>query len=239
MRMQFKLILLLFTFFFLTQGIVAFSEYDWHLIRDEDNIQVYLKKFWADDVKSFKGVVEIQSSLDSLLAVIIDVEACSDWIHHCANPAILLRKAFLESYHYQVHKLPFPALNREFILHSKVTRIPETGTVLIQIKAVPEFCNETIKQCTMIEDQPMVRVEHSHGQYLLEPLPDNTTRVTWEHHTNPGGFLPNWLINRLIREVPFRTLQGLRKKVFEDKYQKARLILNPEGKITALKISPK
>lgn len=236
MTMPIKL-LLLFMVFFLSQGIAAHFEYDWHLVREEDGIQVYLKKFLDDDVKSFKGVVDIPSSVDSLLAVIIDVEACPDWIHHCTNPTLLLRKAFLEIYHYQIHKLPFPALNREFILHSKVTRSPETGAVLIQINAVPEFCSEKIKPCTQLSDRQMVRVEHSHGHYLLEPLDKKNTRVTWTHHTNPGGYLPTWLINRLIREVPFRTLQGLRKKVCEEKYQKARLITNSEGDITALKVS--
>lgn len=233
MRTKFKLMLLLIMFLF-TFETFASSQYDWEMVRDEDGIQVYLKEFWADDIKSFKGIIHINSSVDSLLAVIVDVDACTDWVHRCKNPLLLFRKSFSESYHYQVHQLPFPAHNREFIFHSRISRSPQTGEVRIQMEAIPEFCQQNVKACSLIPKSSLVRVEHSHGQYLLEPVAHNITRVTWTHHTNPGGNLPLWLVNQLIKAMPYHTLQGLRKKVFNHKYQKARLVLNAQGAITDL-----
>lgn len=233
MRTEFKLILLLVALF-VVQGMAANSNYDWNLVRDEDGIQVYLKKIWSDEVKSFRGVVEINASIDSLLAVIVDVKACTAWVHRCKNPAMLLRKSFNESYHYQVHTLPFPAKNREFIFHSTIIRSPDTGVVRVHMKTVPEFCTEKLPFCAKHSNASLVRVKHSHGYYLLEPIGINKTRVTWTHHTNPEGHLPLWLVNHLIREMPFRTLQGLRKTVQQEKYQKARLVINPLGNISEL-----
>lgn len=233
MRTRFKLILLLVALF-VFQGIAADSDYDWKLVRDQDGVQVYLKKIWADDIKSFRGVIEINSSLDSLLAVIVDINACTEWVHRCKAPALLLKKSFTENYHYQIHKLPFPAKDREFIFHSKIVRSPDTGVVQIEMHTEPEFCTEQIKACTLNNPESLVRVQHSHGHYLLEPLNRNKTRVTWTHHTNPGGHLPLWLVNTLIKEMPFQTLKGLRKKVLEEKYQKAQMVLNPMGDITQL-----
>lgn len=234
MGTRFKLMLLLAAFLLLP-GFIAGSEHDWQQVRDEDGIKVYLKKYWSDEVKSFRGEVLINTSLDSLLAVILDINACSDWVHRCKNPLLLLRKAFSEGYHYQVHKLPFPARNREFIFHSTITRSLKTSSVSIHMNVVPEFCAQnTSTTCSLIGNTSLLRVKHSHGHYLLEPLQDSLTRVTWTHHTNPEGNLPVWLINRLIREMPFQTLQGLRKKVFEDKYQKAKLIIDSHGKMVDL-----
>lgn len=245
MRTKFKFILLLATLFFsyfaVIEGIftkvAASSEYDWEMVRDEDGIQVYLKNFWADDVKSFRGVIHINSSLDSLLAVILDIDACTDWVHRCKKSLLLARVSFAECYHYQIHKLPFPAANREFIFHSKVTRSPKTGSVNIRMRAVPGYCQDKTHQCKSIPESSLIRVKHSHGHYLLEAISQKNTRVTWTNHTNPEGNLPIWLINSLVEEMPFRTLQGLRKKVFHHPYQKARLIINHDGQITALENS--
>ncbi|MCU7798669.1 MAG: hypothetical protein KZQ70_00650 [gamma proteobacterium symbiont of Lucinoma myriamae] len=233
MRTKFKLMLLLIMFLF-TFETLASSQYDWNMVRDEDGIQVYLKEFWADHIKSFRGVIHINASVDSLLAVIMDIDACTDWVHRCKSPLLLFRKSFSESYHYQVHQLPFPAHNREFIFHSKISRSAQTGVVRTQMKAIPEFCQQSVEACSLIPKSSLVRVHHSHGYYLLEPIADNITRVTWTHHTNPEGHLPLWLVNHLIKEMPYRTLQGLRKKVFNHKYQKARLVLNAQGAITDL-----
>lgn len=238
MRTKFRLILILAALFLplsmIAEKVTASSEYDWELVRDEDGIQVYLKSFWADEVKSFRGIIHINSSLDSLLAVILDINACTDWVHRCKKPLLLAKISFSECYHYQIHQLPFPAQNREFIFHSKVTRSAETGSVSVHINAVPGFCLNNKRQCSLIPKSSLIRVTHSHGYYLLEPIKTNITRVTWTHHTNPGGHLPMWLINSLIKEMPYQTLQGLRKKVFDRKYQKARLIINNDGKMTAL-----
>jgi hypothetical protein len=235
--MKYRFILLL-SVLFLSSAVVlqvaAKSEYDWKMVADENGIQVYLKKIWADDVKSFRGVVHINSSLDSIVAVILDINACSDWIHHCKNPLLLAKISFSECYHYQVHQLPFPFKNREFIFHSKLTRSPETGSVTIQMKAVPGFCQENSHKCSLIPKSSRIRIKHSHGHYLLEPLDKNNTRVTWTHHTHPEGNLPIWLINSLVKEMPLRTLQGLRKKVFNSKYQKTKLIINDNGKVISL-----
>ena len=234
MRTKFKLIFFLAAFFFSSAfftSIVASSEYDWKMVRDEDGIQVYLKSFWADDIKSFRGIIQINSSVDSLLAVILDIDACSEWVHHCIKPLLLAQISFSESYHYQVHKLPFPAINREFIFHSKVTRSPKTGSVSIQMNVEPKFCEDNAHLCLLIPETHLVRVKHSHGHYLLEPIDKNKTRVTWTQHTNPGGNLPIWLINSLVKKMPYLTLQGLRKKVFDKKYQQSKLVINSEGNI--------
>ncbi|MCU7937879.1 MAG: hypothetical protein KZQ64_14045 [gamma proteobacterium symbiont of Bathyaustriella thionipta] len=239
MRTKIKLFLMLVLFLItLTLSeVLASSQYDWQLVRDDDGIQVYLKEFWADPIKSFRGIAHINSSVDSLLAVIIDINACTDWVHRCKNPILLLRKSFSECYHYQVHKLPFPAQNREFIFHSQISRSTQTGAVRIQMRAIPEFCQINSKKCSAIKKSLLVRVKHSHGHYLLEPVAKNITKVTWTHHTNPEGHLPIWLVNKLIKDMPYRTLQGLRKKVLSPKYQKAKLVLNTLGEITNLVVT--
>ena len=238
MRTGFKLVLLITSL--LISGIVISSEYDWKEVRDQDGIQVYLKKYWADDIKSFKGIIKINSSVDSILAVILDLSACSDWIHHCKKSTLLFRKSFAECYHHQIQNFPFPAQNRDFIFHTKIVRSPQTGIITVHMNTANEFCITHNHLCSPIDKfSNLIRVKHSHGHYRLEPLKTNATRVTWTQHTNPEGNLPVWLINQMVQEIPYKTLRGLQKKVREDKYQTARLIINAQGKMIELRTRKK
>lgn len=96
MRTTFKLILLLISLLFCS--FVDSSEYDWQKVRDQSGIQIYIKKYLNNDIKSFKGIITIDTSVDSILAVIMDFDACSDWIHHCKKSTLLLRIIFFRMF---------------------------------------------------------------------------------------------------------------------------------------------
>jgi hypothetical protein len=52
------------------------------------------------------------------------------------------------------------------------------------------------------------------GHWMLWPSADGTTtRVEYQVHANPGGALPNWLVNYVSRDLPFKTIEGLRGQV--------------------------
>ena len=235
MRTTFKLILLLMSLLFC--GFVNSSDYDWNKVRDEDGVQIYTKKYQHDDIDSFKSIITINAPIDSILAVIIDLNACSDWVHRCKKSILLLRKSFSECYHYQVQIFPFLIQDRDFILHSRIVRSNKSGAILIHMNAVTNFCAQNHYLCQSIGGTShLIRIKHSHGYYLLEPLQNNVTRVTWVQHSNPGGDIPSWLINLMIQEMPYKTLLALKEKVLEDKYQRTRLIFTPEGKMFGLQL---
>ena len=118
-----------------------------------------------------------------------------------------------------------------------MARSNKSGAILIHMNAVTNFCAQNHHLCQNIGDTShLIKIKHSHGYYILEPLQNNMTRVIWVQHTNPGGDIPSWLINLMIQEMPYKTLLALKEKVFEDKYQRTRLIITPEGKMLGLQL---
>ena len=233
MRTLFKLIILPALLY---SGLLLSSEYDWKKVMDQSGVQVYTRQYLNNDIKSFKGTIGINASIDSILAVIMDFDACNKWIHHCKQSTLLLRKSFSECYHHQVQTFPFLIQNRHFILHSKTIYFPKSGNILIRMNAITDFCVNNKSRCRNIgKTDHLIRIKHSHGYYLLESLHDNISRVTWVQHTDPEGDLPIWLVNQMITTMPYKTLLGLKKEVFEDKYQKKKLLINHEGKMIGFK----
>ena len=63
-----------------------------------------------------------------------------------------------------------------------------------------------------------VRMERLKGRWVLEPVALNRTRVTYEILSDPGGYLPTWVVNIASKRLPFENLMGLRMQVGKGGY---------------------
>jgi hypothetical protein len=191
----------------------------WELAKEEDGIKVFLKAVAGSKIKEFKAVTRINSSLDSILAVLYDTDACPKWLHNCKEATRLSDIGFYEAYIYQVINFPFPVKDRDLILHTVMTQEPESKDVTIKLDSAPDYIPPTKN----------VRIKKSTGYYFLKPLPDGTVEVTWQHYTDPGGGVPKWIVNSQLVDTPLKSLENLKKIVHEQKYQKAKLRYSSEG----------
>ena len=209
------------------------SIYD-SLIMDRDGIKVYTFHTKNSDIATFKAVTKINASLDSIIAIIFDNNACEEWVHACDKSILLESINFNERYHYQILDVPFPFRNRDFIFHSIMKQDPETKIVTVTMSARPDYCHKNkLKLCQNYKTTEMVRVSKSLGQYTLE-ADEGGTKITWIQHTDPEGNLPAWLVNKFLVDVPYLTFKKLSQKVKEKKYRYAKLIYDNKGVAIAL-----
>lgn len=206
-------------------SISAGSELVWQLEHIEPDIKIYLQSNNdTSTIKTFKGEAIVNAPIDSILSVFSDVNACSDWFHHCEDAMVIKEISTTERYHYLVNTVPFPADNRDFIFHSKIFRNPLNHSVTITMNTAPDYCqNKSSNVCKVINNNSNhIRVRRARGSYLLEPQANNSTKVTWTQYTDPEGYLPNWLVNMMLKNVPLKALKGLQKKAREEKYLHAK-----------------
>ncbi len=216
---SFASLILILVMFVCSIVMIGSAKEQWELVKEEDGIKVFLKTVPSSKIKEFKGVTNINSSLDSILAVLYDADACPKWVHNCEEATRLTDIGFYEAYIYQVIDFPFPAKDRDLVLHTVMTQEPESKDVTIRLNSAPEYIPSTKN----------VRIIRSTGYYFLKPLPDGTVEVTWQHYTDPGGRVPTWIVNSLLVDTPFETLKNLKKIVHEQKYQNAKLRYSSEG----------
>lgn len=201
----------------------------WELMRNQYGVQLYLGKIKGTNVKAFKGIVQVNSSINSLLAVMLDATACPNWVHDCERSYLVHDKGIRDRYVYQSYDLMFPAGKRDYLFYASVNHNPITHSIRISMKAAPNYCkNNPIPECAAINQSENIMIQKSTGSYLLEPMPDGSTRITWEQFTDPAGNLPGFIVNQLVLNVPFMTLKGLQDIVKEKKYQLADNILEED-----------
>lgn len=194
---------------------------DWSLDKDKDGIQIFTRSVDGSGFKMFKGVMTLNATTDSILAVMADLKEYSQWVDRSKSAKLIKRISFHERYAYQISSLPWPVKNRDMVIHTRISHDTDKQRVTISLNAVTGMMQET----------KSVRVTQSQGTYLIESLADGRHRISWQQHTDPAGSMPKWLVNTLLTELPFNTLNALRERVKLDKYSQSKLQRDSSGKI--------
>lgn len=198
---------LLFAVFSL-QSVNAQNE--WVLKKDKENIQIYVKKVDGYNMKAFKGVTEMETTVSSLLAVIMDIPDFANWAPNTKQAKILEQKGETQLVYYILTGAPWPVNDRDGIYTFKAQKDTKSGGVIIQTGCSPSF---------VPEKKGIVRIKYSKGSWQLIPLENGHVKVIYENHSEPGGNIPAWLTNSSVVDVPFSALKNIKEQVKRSKYQ--------------------
>lgn len=182
---------------------------DWDLRLDKDGIKVYTRDSADSNFKEFKGVTEIQTSLNSLVAIMEDTDACKRWVYKCLVETTLRNISPSEKVNYSVSD-GSPLDNRDAIVHIVRVQDPQTKTVTFHRTGEPGL---------IPEKKNIVRVQKINGEWILKPTGNGRVMVIYETASDPGGNVPSWLANTAVTDTPYYTLLRLRSEVMNTKYQ--------------------
>jgi len=188
---------------------------DWILRKDKAGIQVYSRKIEGSAYREFRGIVELESTLASTLALLDDADACVDWLHRCESARVLQTTGITQRHVYQVSNLPFPAATRDVIVKVELQEY-KANSIRVVLQSTPDF----------IEATSFVRIRESYGTYLLQQLDEHHLRLTWTQYIDPEGNLPAFMVNALLTDVPFNSLRKFSEIVKKEKYRQARFIFD-------------
>lgn len=178
----------------------SYASEAWTLDKEADGIRVYTRAVTGSGIKQFKGTGDVDAPVERILEVLRDTPNFAKWFPNTRESKRLATEANAH-YQYSVMETPWPTADRDYVLRTETVRDPETGSVLIRLVAAPDFHPE----------QPgRVRVRIAQGRWMLDPISPDRTRVTFIMHLDPGGGIPQWMINARVVATPFEALTNLR-----------------------------
>ena len=177
----------------------AFAE-NWKVAKDEDGIQVSLSEVQGSDFKAFKGVTVIKAPVAKITALQEDAAGSCKWIYQCEMQRVLKQEGNL-TWTYARITPPWPVGARDSILQVSTSKAAD-GTVTRTLVEQPTY---------MPPEKGYVRVDKVDGFWKLVPKGPNSTEVTYQVHTEPGGKVPSFVANKFVVDAPFNTLKGLRE----------------------------
>jgi len=188
---------------------------DWQLRRETGQLQYFTRQGPAPSLPEFKATINVDASIDDVMAFMTDFKHHTDWVHGCQESEIIALEDYSQAYIYQVTKLPV-VKGRDMIMSAK-TSYNDHDQVTIEMTAKPHFCDDNnSNRCQEIRNNHYVRVTNAEGQFVLTPLSETQTQIEWIQFLDPAGQLPDWLYRANLAQVPIKSLEKL-KSILENK----------------------
>ncbi|ELB2851366.1 START domain-containing protein [Vibrio alginolyticus] len=188
----------------ISAGADASANENWQFESDKNGITIYSREH-------SNGLVEIRArmftptSYGAFLTLLEDSDNIPNWIDNASHSRVLNQISATENIVYTQFKAPWPAKNRDMVTYSKYW-VDELGFT-IEIKSAPDSY--------LAEQNGYVRIRSVDATWELQKLTNDTTLVEYKAFADPGGLLPNWLINKLSKESAWATFSNLRKELPE------------------------
>lgn len=208
LRLSLVLPLLLLIF----NPLLAQNRDNWSLKNDKDGVKVYFKR--SSDIHEIKLVTSLQTTLSGLVALLSEVERYPAWGYKVIESKLLKKVSDTEMYYYSKLDFPWPFNDRDLIMHTHLEQDPTTKRIVARSVAVPDY---------LPEKKDVVRIKNAHTEWTILPGSGGWPYVEYYIYSDPGGNLPDWLVNMAIDVGPRETIKGIRGFLKQEKYQKAKL----------------
>lgn len=172
---------------------------DWRLALQQDGIDVYLSAVPSSAYQQFRGVTRIKASVRTLVDLQENLRVACKWLYACAQMR-LLQVDGDSTWVYLTTDLPWPAQPRDIVLKVRSERLDD-GTLVRHLSAEPSKLPPV---------QGLIRVRRLQGEWIMRPLGERETEVTYQLQADPAGDVPGWLANRFVVDAPMVTLRTLR-----------------------------
>jgi len=182
----------------------------WKLAKDKQGIKIYTRSLEGSKLKEFKAYTELNTSIEILAEVLMDVEHYTDWTENIKHSKLLKEISDKEIIIYSELKVPWPFDNRDAVYLDIFQWDASKRTLYVRIESLPEYLEE---------NRGIVRIPYAKGYWKVEKTGNNKLKITIQMIVDPGGSIPAWLVNAFVVDSPFETLKGLKEVINDKKYK--------------------
>ena len=195
----------------LPQSSAVSKERSWKLITDRDGIQVYRAHTDDSPIKTFRGEADISlEDFRSLGTIMDDYDFVAEWMHMISEIKGVSRPSPFDRTVWLSTRLPWSVKDRDSILHVSLEQDPNTFALRMP------FENVSAKGT---EKEGYVRIPRMEGYLEFVPIEPGRIHLTIEVILDPGGYLPAWLANLILRDIPYFSLKRFRAVANTERYQ--------------------
>lgn len=185
----------------------------WELTSNADDIRVYRRPSLSSSIDEVRIEATFKTTLPLFLDLIGDVSRYPEWVYKCSEANTLSKSSESDLVYYARTDFPWPLQDRDLIVRSTRTIDPVSGIVT---------STSTARPSQLPEKEGVVRISKFLSVWKIIPVSESLIRVDYHVATDPGGKLPDWVINLGITTGPRKTMERLRELTEEANLKLAR-----------------
>ncbi len=182
----------------------ACCQHDCELKKSEDSIFVFACKTKESRYKSVIAHFVLDCSASAFAGALLDVERYPTWQFHNIGTRLLQKIGESEIIYHSKISAPWPATDRDLVMHLKIKQDSITHVVSIDINAIPNY---------LALEKDFLRIQVSNVHYTVTPLSKKKIDITYSLYIDPGGSVPVWMLNLAIANGPWETFYNLKKRI--------------------------
>ncbi len=175
----------------------------WKLVREKNGIQVYTASIENSKFKSIRVQTVLEGTIPKLMQILGDISKHPEWVYKAKSATIVNQISPNEFIYYTETTLPWPASNRDAIIHLQM--IPDTLQHSLNITAFSE-------PDLFEKKEGLVRIPYTNAKWHVTESNKHIT-IDYVFEVDPGGDLPAWLVNMLADKGPFESFYKLKMKL--------------------------
>jgi hypothetical protein len=186
-------LLILFTPFVL-------SAQDWELKKIGDGIRVYTTMMDGSAFKSFKAEMVVDGKIGQLKYILQHIDLYPTLFPDTKELKILDRPNDSTLIQYSHTETPWPIDDRDGVYRVRFKTRTDGGFEAVG-EALPNY---------LPEKDGIVRIRKTHSLWQVIPQKDGKLKIIYLVSAEPGGSLPDWLVNSAVIDIPFKTFTNLK-----------------------------
>lgn len=190
---------LLLTMSLTASAMVAATDVEWTLDKDEEQIQLYTRSVSGSPFLEVKATTRINASIEKVAETFGYGNGCGEWQAMCKSSEVLSTISETERYVYLVLDLPWPLSDRDMVIHTTGQIDRESGIVTVQLESAS----------SEYPAQKYTRAE-SHGLYQIKGLTDQQVEFTYIMRTDLGGNVSADVVNPRLASSVYNDVATLR-----------------------------
>lgn len=195
----------------LSVSMLYAGEPEWRLVTDRDGVRVFMAHNDDSAIKTFRGEAVIpMSDFRAIGNQVDDYEFIASWMHMISSISEIDRDSDIDRQIWVTTRLPWPVSNRDAALDLELRQEPETGAVIVAYEA-----NDAL----MEPQSGYVRMPALKGMLRFTPLQPGEVHVTFEVVLDPGGYIPAWIANLILRDIPYFSLRRFQRVSDQERFR--------------------
>ena len=174
---------------------------------EQDGVTVVQRAVPDRALPVLRGEVEIDADPYEITAVIVDAPAQTEWMWQCRESRVLRGGPEGAVLVYQRIDARWPATDRDVVFESGTRVLEPERRVAIHFRSIADAAAPPV--------EGLVRMARLDGEFEISALAPGRSRVRYTFDADPGGMLPAAFVRAVVKESPFDTLVGLRRRVGE------------------------
>ena len=205
---------------FASMVVVAQEQCGWRKVSEKDGITAFMRHESGSKIFEGKIIGTVDAPIAAVEALLRDGSSMKEYAFNCSEsyfvdlPGVAKSKDVL--YAYQRMGMPWPVQDRDCVAQICFTTDPKTGTIYAD--------GEALKTNYKL-DQKVIRMPVCSAKYILVPKGKDKTDLTMIGIVDPGGNLPEWVINLFSQIGSIKSFKNIRRMAMEDKYRSSMAVV--------------